>query len=73
MNLAGINLFTERTKVHVQEMHRSLPPHPPRDLKPPAEPSHVKPRLSRDAADIAGMSGSEAGRCTWAMYANAGF
>lgn len=33
-----------------------------RDLKSPAAPWHVKPPLSCDAADIAGMSGSEAGR-----------
>lgn len=48
--------------MHAQEMHGSLPPHPTRDLKSPAAPSHVKPPLSCDAADIAGMSGSEAGR-----------
>lgn len=43
--------------MRAQEMHRSLPLHPRRDLKSP-----VQPRLSCDAADMAGLSGSEAGR-----------
>lgn len=47
--------------MHAQEMHRSLPPQPTRDLKSPAVLSHVK-SLSCDAADIAGLSGSEAVR-----------
>lgn len=49
-------------RVPLKEMHHSLPLHPTRDLKSPAAPWHVLPRLSCDAADIVGMSGSEAGR-----------
>lgn len=72
MNLAGINLFTERPKCTCKKCTAAYLLIQPRDPKSPAAASRVESRLSRDAADIAGMSGSEAVRRTWVMCANEG-
>lgn len=61
--------------MHAQEMHGSLPPHPARDLKSPAAPSHMKGRLCLVTQQIlrvclAARLGGERG--TRVMYANMG-